>query len=60
MFHAICIYCGKDLKECEPCYPVYTGTVKGYRHVNCYKETKSCAHVKSVDTHLNKDTFKQE
>jgi hypothetical protein len=36
MFHATCIYCKKDLKECEPCYPVYNGVVKGYRHINCY------------------------
>jgi hypothetical protein len=39
MWKAKCEYCGKDIEECVPCYPVYRkdGT-KGYRHLSCYEQ----------------------
>jgi len=36
MWFTNCIYCNKEIKESEPCYPVYSNGHKDYRHTTCY------------------------
>lgn len=36
MWSVDCIYCEKEIKDNEACYPVHSQGVKRYRHVHCY------------------------
>ena len=36
MWKAKCVHCGEDIEEYIPCYPVYSGVKKEYRHLHCY------------------------
>lgn len=50
MWTVICVYCGKEIKESEPCYPVYDkGNHKEYRHTTCYPKEKTFGEVTEVD-----------
>ena len=55
MWTVICVYCHKEIKESEPCYPVYDkGNHKNYRHVNCYPpKEKSFGEVTEEDGELD-------
>lgn len=55
MWTSTCCYCGKEIKDQEPCYPVYENREKKYRHVNCYppEKEKSFGEVTDLDGELD-------